>query len=448
MAAIDLNSIFLDQELNWLSNILFDRIEKYLKNDDASPDPLSSFPPPQLADDSGPYCRFLSERRMCVEDRICLILSFVPLLKPQLFDCFFIRNSDTGRPFVEFGCRDNKDGKTLLPTLETLLFVLAGNDLPKRMNYADHFITDSFLQDNCFDLEQESLSDRFTDRIIRPSSELVETLLFDRPFVPRHTASFPATKMVTQRKWADLVLDQHTAEQVNEIRLWVQYGQRIREEWNLADRLRPGFRALFYGPPGCGKTFTASLLGQVTGKEVYRIDLSTVVSKYIGETEKNLGRIFSMAEGKEWILFFDEADALFGKRTGIKDSHDRYANQEVSFLLQRVEDYPGLVVLSTNQKVNIDEAFARRFQAVIKFTMPNAAQRKQIWLSAFSEKTEFEEQVNWDEISRKYELAGGAIMNVVQYASIMAMSRGENLIRLEDILVGIRREFSKEGKVV
>jgi SpoVK/Ycf46/Vps4 family AAA+-type ATPase len=155
-----------------------------------------------------------------------------------------------------------------------------------------------------------------------------------------------------------------------------------------------------------------------------------------------------MAEGKEWILFFDEADALFGKRTGIKDSHDRYANQEVSYLLQRVEDYPGLVVLSTNQKLNIDDAFARRFQSSIKFPMPNAAQRKRLWLSAFSDKVSFEDALNWDEVSRRYELSGGSIMNVVQFASVKAMSRGENVIRLDDILLGIRREFAKEGKVV
>ena len=192
---------------------------------------------------------------------------------------------------------------------------------------------------------------------------------------------------------------------------------------------------------------TASLLGQVTGKEVYRINLAAVVSKYIGETEKNLEKVFDLAEDKDWILFFDEADALFGKRTGIKDSHDRYANQEVSYLLQRIEEYRGLVVLSTNQKINIDDAFARRFQSVIRFPMPDAGRRKAIWTRSFSPRTEFEDAINWDTIARDYELTGGAIMNVVQYASVMAMSRGERIIRQADILQGIRREFQKEGKM-
>jgi ATPases of the AAA+ class len=140
--------------------------------------------------------------------------------------------------------------------------------------------------------------------------------------------------------------------------------------------------------------------------------LASVVSKYIGETEKNLEKVFNMAEDKDWILFFDEADSLFGKRTGIKDSHDRYANQEVSYLLQRIEEYGGLVVLSTNQKINIDDAFARRFQSVIRFPMPDADQRKAIWTRSFSPQTEFEDAISWETVAKDYELTGGAIMNV------------------------------------
>ena len=204
---------------------------------------------------------------------------------------------------------------------------------------------------------------------------------------------------------------------------------------------------LVFGQSGCGKTFTASLLGKVTGKDVYCIDLSMVVSKYIGETEKNLAKVFELAENKDWILFFDEADALFGKRTNIKDSHDRYANQEVAYLLQRIEDYRGLVVLSTNLKSNIDEAFARRFQSVIRFPMPDARQRERLWRETFSTQCVFDDDVNLTAIAAKYELSGGSIVNVVQYCSVMAMSRDENIIRNSDLMEGIRREFRKEGKI-
>ena len=135
---------------------------------------------------------------------------------------------------------------------------------------------------------------------------------------------------------------------------------------------------LFYGPPGTGKTLTAGLLGNELEIDVYKVDISMVVSKYIGETEKNLELLFARAADKGWILFFDEADALFGKRTGVRDAHDKYANQEVSFLLQRIEDFNGLIILATNMKNNIDDAFIRRFNSIIRFPLPNAEERKLI----------------------------------------------------------------------
>ena len=228
----------------------------------------------------------------------------------------------------------------------------------------------------------------------------------------------------------------------------VKYGDRVRKDWRLDKIIKPGYRVLFHGPSGTGKTFTASLLGKETGKDVYCVDLSMVVSKYIGETEKNLSKVFQLAEDKDWILFFDEADALFGKRTDLKDAHDRYANQEVAYLLQRVEDYRGLVVLSTNLKSNMDEAFSRRFQSVIRFPMPNAEQRERLWRNTFSPKCSFDEETDLKEIAKNHELAGGSILNVVQYVSVLAMSRKETVIRHADILEGIRREFQKEGKVM
>ena len=220
----------------------------------------------------------------------------------------------------------------------------------------------------------------------------------------------------------------------------------MMEDWGLKKRIKPGFRVLFYGAPGTGKTFTAALLGKYTGREVYRIDLSMVVSKYIGETEKNLSNVFDKAENKNWILFFDEADALFGKRTGVNDAHDRYANQEVSFLLQRIESYDGLVVLSTNLKRNMDEAFTRRFQSIIYFPIPQAEERVRLWENTFSSKTKLDSRIHLGEIASKYDLSGGAIVNVVQYCSLMAMKRGSNTIDYDDLLEGIRMEFQKEGK--
>jgi SpoVK/Ycf46/Vps4 family AAA+-type ATPase len=175
--------------------------------------------------------------------------------------------------------------------------------------------------------------------------------------------------------WDDLVLHPATLAQIRDIQNWVTHNVQVMGEWGLGRRVKPGYRALFYGPPGTGKTLTATLLGKHTGRSVFRTDLSRVVSKYIGETEQNLARLFDRAESKDWILFFDEADALFGKRTEIRDAHDKYANQQAAYLLQRIETFDGLVILATNQRNNIDEAFMRRFQSVIHFPMP----RKIAW---------------------------------------------------------------------
>ena len=173
--------------------------------------------------------------------------------------------------------------------------------------------------------------------------------------------------LTTDQSWNDLVLDKETLKQVEEIKGWLKYSSPVNPDNRLKKKLKTGYRTLFYGPPGTGKALTAALIGKEFNKPVYKIDLSMVVSKYIGETEKNLELLFATAKDKDWILFFDEADALFGKRTEPKDSHDRYANQEVSYLLQRIEDYNGLVILATNMKSNIDDAFTRRFNLILRF---------------------------------------------------------------------------------
>ncbi|PWT98796.1 MAG: hypothetical protein C5B52_11690, partial [Bacteroidetes bacterium] len=223
---------------------------------------------------------------------------------------------------------------------------------------------------------------------------------------------------------------------------------------------------------GTGKTLTANVLGNETKKDVYKIDLSMVISKYIGETEKNLELLFARAEDKDWILFFDEADAIFGKRTNVRDAHDKYANQEVSYLLQRIEDFNGLVILATNMKTNIDDAFIRRFNDVVKFSIPVEEERQEIWEKSFPDNADFG---NIPDQVKKYELTGGNIINVIHFAGIRAVRRKEESVKkqvlvtesngngtehhemsaenpdrlkfyLEDIVEGIKREMIKEGK--
>ncbi|MCK7559689.1 ATP-binding protein [Chitinophaga sedimenti] len=227
---------------------------------------------------------------------------------------------------------------------------------------------------------------------------------------------------------------------------WLQFQHQFKTDANLGRKIKPGYRALFYGPSGTGKTLTATLLGQQFQQEVYRIDLSQVVSKYIGETEKNPEKVFARAETKNWILFFDEADALFGKRTNVQSAHDRFANQEVSYLLQRVEDYPGLLILASNFKNNLDDAFLRRFHAIIHFPLPNEEERRQLWEKSLPASLQPSADIDLRQLAGRFELTGAAILNVMQHASLRAFSRADGQLQLNDVLEGVRKELGKEEK--
>ena len=444
------NRSFLENEIDWMAAVLNHRLKLYFNQEGAAGPVYQHNPPvPEQHVTGDRYADFVIRHGMDFDDRLCLVLSLVPIIRPQLLDCLQVKNSDTDQRFVEFGCARGTHYHGLIPTIETLVFLLAGDDIPLRIGALARFSHAHFLfRMKYLLLEAPPWPDPPTSAVLAPSDELVELLIKGKDFTPEFSSAFPAQILTTNQNWNDLVLDHEMMEQINEIRIWVEYGERVLSEWGLGSRVKPGFKCLFYGPSGTGKTFTTMLLGKDTGKLVFRVDLSMVVSKYIGETEKNLSRIFDAAERLNVILFFDEADALFGKRTEVKDAHDRYANMETSYLLQRIEEYNGLVILASNLKSNIDDAFARRFQAVVHFTIPNPEQRKQIWQNTFSPSTRNEAKINLEEIAAKYEISGGAILNVVRYCSMMAMSRQSNIILYNDLVNGIRKEFRKEGKTI
>ena len=245
-----------------------------------------------------------------------------------------------------------------------------------------------------------------------------------------------------------MVLNRQTLAQVQELKAWLDHGTTLLHQWGMKKNLKLGYRALFHGPPGAGKTLTATLLGKYTQKDVYKIDISMVISKFIGETEKNLANLFARAESKDWILFFDEADALFGKRTSVRDAHDKYANQEVSYLLQRIENYDGLVILASNLKSNIDDAFVRRFQSIIYFPMPSPKERRILWQRSFPKQIQLDDSVDLISLADTYELTGADIMNIVQYCCLSALNQNERTLSQADLVQGIKREFSKSGKLL
>ena len=314
------------------------------------------------------------------EERIVIMLALMPHICPQILDIFFVQNKNFDRQYTEFGGWKGLSHGGFLPTGETASFILAGEDVEKRKEVIHMFSKSHwFYGKNILRLEGAGEGEPLLSSQLRVSEEFLSRVQLDVEYKPDYTTGFPAKRITTELNWEDMVLDYQVTTELEEINTWISSGKTIMEDWGLSRILKAGYRSLFYGPPGTGKTLAATLLGKKNNMDVYRIDLSMIVSKYIGETEKNLAKVFDLAENRNWILFFDEADALFGKRTSTNTSNDRHANQEVAYLLQRIEDFPGMVILATNLRSNIDEAFSRRFQSVIYFPMPTEELRAEIW---------------------------------------------------------------------
>lgn len=371
-----------------------------------------------------------------------------PHVRPDVLDVFFIQNRALERRFTEFGGVTGISHGGFLPTGETALFLLAGEDLEARLRHRALFHPEHpFTAANVLRLEHRHPEEPPLSAALQLTAETVKRLTTGRPYHPPYSPEFPAQRITTPYEWEDLVLDDPAREEVEDILAWMRHQETLLRGWGLERRLKPGYRALFYGSPGTGKTLTASLLGKATDLPVYRIDLSKVVSKWVGETEKNLASLFDHAQHQDWILFFDEADSLFGKRTEGSDANDRAANQQISYLLQRIEDFRGVVILATNLRTHMDAAFARRFQSVVYFAMPDAEQRRRLWEDHFRDKPyRLAQDVDLGKLARDYEIAGGSILNVLRYACLKAVARKPREVREVDLLHGIRREMQKEGK--
>jgi hypothetical protein len=381
------------------------------------------------------------------EEFVILTMALAPHIVPGFFDTAIQQYLPQGGEFPELGGIKTGNQRGMQPTGETVLFILAGMDVSERLRVSRYFSADHiFYKKNILWLDTTQAGEPALSAKLVLSQEYVDLLLIGKASKPRFSSSFPARHIETGLGWEDLVLSAEAMQQVQELQTWLIHKKTLMNGLKMGKKLKRGYRVLFHGPPGTGKTLTATLLGKHTRREVYRIDLSMVVSKYIGETEKNLEALFNRAEAKDWILFFDEADALFGKRTGVRDAHDKYANLEVSYLLQRVEDFDGLVILASNMKSNIDEAFIRRFNAIIRFTQPTPDEREKIWRNSFPEKMEFGNNEDVPSLVKQYDLSGGGIINIVQYACLKTLEKGNTEIFLEDVVDGIKREMHKEGK--
>ncbi|QCP49802.1 ATP-binding protein [Trinickia violacea] len=258
-----------------------------------------------------------------------------------------------------------------------------------------------------------------------------------------------ARKITPRVGWDDIVLPPDRIVQLREICNHMKYRHQVFSEWGFERKLvsSKGLMALFAGPSGTGKTMAAEIIAGDLGLDLYKIDLSSVISKFIGETEKNLARIFDEAETANAVLFFDEADALFGKRSEVKDSHDRYANIEVGYLLQRIEEYEGIAILATNFRRNMDEAFVRRLQFTVDFALPGEADRYRMWQRILPEQTPRDPAIDLALLACRFDLTGGSIRNIALAAAFLAADE-HDIVRMPHLIAATQREYRKMGKLV
>ncbi|MEL7002526.1 MAG: ATP-binding protein [Bacteroidota bacterium] len=463
------NAQFLMAEIDWLKQLIVARLKVWnpmFKEETRSEEtdseenlshPLERIPAPSIGKEIGTYAGFIVDWQLIPEERVALILALTPHLAPQVLDIFFTSNASYNRSFSEFGGIKGRYHKGFLPSWETLYFILAGNDLSHRIQLEKHFhhVYPRLLTNAILERDSGYEDEPFAASPLRVTQRFLQLAVFENSdFIPSFSHKFPAELYMPDLGWKDLVLAEKTREAVVEIKNWITHQDAIFSHQKAQKMLQSGFRVLFYGPPGTGKSLTAGLIGKETQKLVFRVDLSKVISKYIGETEKNLAAIFDQAQHNDWILFFDEADALFGKRVQTSDAKDRYANQETAYLLQRIENFPGVVILASNLIDNLDHAFTRRFQSVIQFPTPGLHERQQLWKKIFEGfdfaspyETVEQRQGLWEELADDYILTGANIQNILRASLLAGEVAGEGKIYKEDIIRSTQRELEKENKL-
>ncbi|GAB5419079.1 MAG: hypothetical protein Crog4KO_05870 [Crocinitomicaceae bacterium] len=432
---------------------LYVYLEQYLRHRiETSLEMESITPKPDLVINEGeeyPLNALILGNELTEDEVVMILVALTPHIYPGFFERILLGYMNSIIDFYDFGGVIGKNQKGMLPTGTTALFVMAGNNETDKLVKRDFFEFDSKL----FELGVLSLGavppgePRLSGLLVL-EQEYLHLVTTGQLIKPDLSPSFPASLINTELEWDDLVLKQDTLNEVLELQTWLTYNKTLMEDWGMAGKLKPGFRVMFYGPPGTGKTMTASLLGKYTNRDVYRIDLSMVVSKYIGETEKNLSSLFNKAKNRDWILFFDEADAIFGKRTNVRDAHDKYANQEVSYLLQQIEAHPGLIILASNFKNNIDDAFTRRFNSIVEFRTPDYEQRLQLWQKSLPVNVVLGEGVSLEDFASEFDITGANILNIIHYACLRQLETGAETLEYDALIEGVKREYTKEGRFV
>jgi hypothetical protein len=411
---------------------------------------FTELPPPDLTAQAGPYAAMVLYYKLNAAERFLLLLSLSAHQRPFLMSAYRDAWSNAENAYLDrLGGLLQKTSRRFIPTMQTILYMVAGGNYEEQARYWKSLFADSTLLKEQILLlktaEENSPSSSATPREQIPelANEFADFLLYGREPRPDFGRDFPATLLSTKLEWKNLVVQRATMREIKEVMKWAKVGTKVAKRG--AGTLKATYPVLFYGPPGTGKSFTAALIGKEYGKHVFRVDLSQIVSKWVGETEKNLARLFDRAQGKNWILFFDEADALFSQRTNVSDSKDKWANLEMSYLLQRIEEFDGLCILATNLLDNLDGAMRRRFRIMTYFPRPKRDERLQIWRLAKPAGYDMPPDLKYDVVAG-YDLTGANIANVIFNCCVAAEERGETVLNTADMSYFINLEFAKENR--
>lgn len=377
-------------------------------------------------------------------ERGLIVIGLALYFKPRIFDPLLKAAKDYNYTETRLGGIIGTAQTPFVPTGETAIFLLTNGSVEERMLVLNCLNQEHWLFEKgilLFEYKEPGLPITFQPFSL--SSDYMEIFSKGVATKPNYSSQFPASLVKSNMEWSDLVVSKELIKEIRDIELWLEYEERLFGEMGLGRKIKEGYKVVFYGPSGTGKTLVAGLIGKKYHRDVYRIDLSQLSSKYIGETEKNIDNLFKQARNKNWILFFDEGESLFGKRSQSGQSNERYGNQQVGFLLQRMEDHPGVVILATNLKSSIDEAFLRRFQKMIYFEAPDFEYRLDLWKKALEDTLPLADDVDLRLISKEHKLVGGQIVNIVKQIILRELGAQSGIIRLKTLEEAIAEELRK-----